>query len=73
MDRVDARTLCRIEYVFNVQVGILCRGRADGVSLVSFEDMQGGAVYLGINRDRGDSQFTASTNHAYGNLAAIGY
>ena len=57
----------------DIQVAFLAGGRADTNGLICKADMKRVTIGLGVDRNGLDSDFTAGTNHAEGNLAPVGY
>ena len=48
MDRVGAAAFRDVQDLGNVEIGLRSSGRADRVGLISHQDMQRGAIYVGI-------------------------
>ena len=73
MNGLRAATPGGLDDLLHVQVRLAGCGRADGISLVGFAYVEGGAIHIRENSDGGDAQFTAGANHAHGYFATIGY
>ncbi len=71
MDRVCSGSRGDVQKFLNIEIGLGGGGRADGIGLVGFADVEGGAIYLRVDGNGGDSHFVAGTNDPHGDLAAI--
>jgi len=57
----------------NTQIGFACRRRSDVVRFVRVTHVQRIAIYIGIDRNGLQSQFTARAQHTHRNFASIRY
>ena len=72
MHGVGAGLLRGVDDRVDAQVAFARRARADRPRLVGEPHVQRGAIAFRIHRGRGDAHVAARTNHAHGDLAAIG-
>ena len=71
MNRIRAATFCDREDFVNVEVRLGRGSGANGVGLVRAQDMQSGAIHIGIDRRGEDSQFAAGANDPHRDLSPI--
>ncbi len=72
MHAVGAAALDGVEDLLGLQIAV-GRGLApEGVGLVGESDVEGVAVELAVDGDRGDAELLARTDHTDGDLAPIG-
>ena len=73
MNGVDVGDFGGADHLWNVQVTLARTRRPNAHGFIRKAHVQRVAVRLGIDRDRGDTQFLARIDHAQGDLTAIGY
>jgi hypothetical protein len=71
MDRLGSGFLRRIDDAIDAQVALSRWRGADRHGLIGVQDVKRGAIGLGVNRDRGIAELTASANDTHRDLAAI--
>ncbi len=75
MDRIDPMLLGDDDERRNIQVSLDRQSpfsRADQIRLVSLKAVKGKTIFVGINRDRTQSQFSRRPKNADGDLTPIG-
>jgi hypothetical protein len=71
MNGISSAALRGIEDSIDIQIRFSGRRRANQIGVISDTNVEGGAVYLRVNRRRGDSHLVAGADHAHGDLATI--
>ena len=72
MDGLGARALGHTEDLVHPKVRLGSWRRADGIRFVGPRDVERGAIDVGINRDGGDTHFTARADDAHRDLSPVG-
>ena len=72
MNGLGARAFGHIEDLVHPKVRLGSGRRADGIRFVGLGDVERGAIDVGINRDGGDTHFTARADDAHRDLSPVG-
>ena len=71
MNRIRAAAFRDFKDFCDVEVRLRRSCSANGVSLVGHQNVQRGAIHVGIDRNRRNSQLAAGTNHPHRDLSPI--
>ncbi len=72
MNRIRAAALRNFKNFCDVEIRLRRSCSADGVSLVGHQNVQRGAVHVGKDGNRRNTQLAAGTNHPHRDLPPIG-
>ena len=72
MDRIRPALPGDFQDQIGPEIGFVCRRRPQSERFIGVGNMQAGPIGIGVDRDRGNSQFFAGANNPQSDLTAIG-